>query len=247
MSFGTQVDLADLWQRFLDGRFCIENTFTHAERSVAIVRECRNQPLPARVGSILERAIRGESQKRIAIEHGLSASSVAQACAVGLNALGFWGTVSRAPLLLIVAAHALPGSPPFGRLDGVADGPAWAISVDVPGKRLQSVLSHSERNVARLLLEGRCQREIARLRQTSVHTVSNQITSVYRKLGISGRCELRALAAREFVAEASITSPVTASAIFGSSPTNLRTAAPRRGAFDASPAGTVGMGAPDVL
>jgi DNA-binding CsgD family transcriptional regulator len=51
-------------------------------------------------------------------------------------------------------------------------------------------LSAAEREVARAALEGRSNAEIAALRGTSVRTVANQLQSIFRKLGVSGRTEL---------------------------------------------------------
>ncbi|HYP99046.1 MAG TPA: LuxR C-terminal-related transcriptional regulator [Polyangiaceae bacterium] len=53
-------------------------------------------------------------------------------------------------------------------------------------------LSDSERAVAQLALRELSNREIAHQRQASAKTVANQLASAYKKLGISGRRELRA-------------------------------------------------------
>lgn len=51
-------------------------------------------------------------------------------------------------------------------------------------------LSAAEREVARAALEGLSNGEIAAARGTSVRTVANQLQSIFRKLGVSGRTEL---------------------------------------------------------
>lgn len=53
-------------------------------------------------------------------------------------------------------------------------------------------LTAAEREVLALLLAGRTNAEIARRRTTSVRTVANQLASLYRKLGVSGRREILA-------------------------------------------------------
>ena len=55
---------------------------------------------------------------------------------------------------------------------------------------LATRLTESELEVAELALHGHSNRSISRLRGTSMHTVSNQLRSVYRKLGIRARSEL---------------------------------------------------------
>jgi DNA-binding CsgD family transcriptional regulator len=55
-------------------------------------------------------------------------------------------------------------------------------------------LSAAELEVARHILAGRSNAEIARLRACSRSTVANQVASVFRKLGVASRSELAALA-----------------------------------------------------
>jgi DNA-binding CsgD family transcriptional regulator len=62
----------------------------------------------------------------------------------------------------------------------------------VPVQRPLARLSHAERYIATCLLNGMRSEVIARERGTSPRTVSNQITSIYHKLGISSRRELLA-------------------------------------------------------
>jgi len=54
------------------------------------------------------------------------------------------------------------------------------------------VLTPAERAVAREVLEGHSNAEIARRRNSSPRTVVNQLAAVYRKLGVSSRAELAA-------------------------------------------------------
>jgi DNA-binding CsgD family transcriptional regulator len=53
-------------------------------------------------------------------------------------------------------------------------------------------LSPAEHAVASLALRGRSNNEIGRLRGTSARTIANQLSAIYRKLGVSSRRELRA-------------------------------------------------------
>jgi DNA-binding CsgD family transcriptional regulator len=55
-------------------------------------------------------------------------------------------------------------------------------------------LSSAESDVARHILAGRSNSEIAALRRCSVRTVANQVASLFRKLGVRSRLELVALA-----------------------------------------------------
>ena len=54
-------------------------------------------------------------------------------------------------------------------------------------------LTPSERAVAELAAAGLSNRRIAELRETSLRTVANQLTSAYKKLGLTSRRELSVL------------------------------------------------------
>ena len=62
---------------------------------------------------------------------------------------------------------------------------------------LPATLSCAERHVARMLVEGRALPQIAAARRTTTRTVSNQLRSIFGKLGVTGRLELIALLARD--------------------------------------------------
>jgi DNA-binding NarL/FixJ family response regulator len=51
-------------------------------------------------------------------------------------------------------------------------------------------LSVAEREIVRALVEGRSNKEIANERGTSHRTVTNQLRSIYDKLGVTGRIDL---------------------------------------------------------
>jgi DNA-binding CsgD family transcriptional regulator len=55
---------------------------------------------------------------------------------------------------------------------------------------LSKDLSDAEKEVAKLLLAGRSNAEIAAARGRSVRTVANQVASIFRKLRVGSRLEL---------------------------------------------------------
>ena len=57
-------------------------------------------------------------------------------------------------------------------------------------------LTPAEREILEQVLAGRSNAEIGRCRGRSPRTVANQITSLFRRLGVASRFELFALAAR---------------------------------------------------
>jgi DNA-binding CsgD family transcriptional regulator len=64
----------------------------------------------------------------------------------------------------------------------------------LPAHLAQS-LTRAEKEVALLVLEGASNAEISRRRGRSLNTVINQVSSIYRKLGVTSRQELASLSA----------------------------------------------------
>jgi DNA-binding CsgD family transcriptional regulator len=71
-----------------------------------------------------------------------------------------------------------------GRSDLVLAATAAADWSRVPG------LTASELEITRLLIQGKPNNEIARLRETSMHTVENQVASLLRKSNTRNRFDL---------------------------------------------------------
>jgi DNA-binding NarL/FixJ family response regulator len=55
---------------------------------------------------------------------------------------------------------------------------------------LPASLTPAEREVARAILDGRTNAEIARARRTTLRTVANQVSSILSKVGVGSRSEL---------------------------------------------------------
>ena len=83
------------------------------------------------------------------------------------------------------------------RVDGQLVGSPRLISCALPGASLAARLTPSERSVANLMIEGKTHVEIAADRGTTLRTTANQLASIFAKLGVSGRGELRSKAIRE--------------------------------------------------
>lgn len=66
----------------------------------------------------------------------------------------------------------------------------FVLSIPSLVESLPEALTAAEREVARMLLEGKSNRDVARVRGTSVRTIANQVGSIFRKLRVSGRVEL---------------------------------------------------------
>jgi DNA-binding NarL/FixJ family response regulator len=141
---------------------------------------------------IFERVLFGTSPKVVAAELGCSSSTVATAVAFCMRSMGF--TCKRIPPLLVVLTRALRSQPQRLHLniERVAhhDGERQLVTSARLERHLSPSLSVGELAVISMVVEGESHAEIARRRRTSVRTVANQIASVYKKLGVSGRMDL---------------------------------------------------------
>lgn len=84
-------------------------------------------------------------------------------------------------------------SPPAGTraysLDDIDDD-IVVLSFPATPVTAETRLGDAEREVAAMAARGLSNREIARARGTSERTVANQLSTIFRKLGVSSRVEL---------------------------------------------------------
>jgi DNA-binding CsgD family transcriptional regulator len=202
----TPVALSAIWDHLVTGRWAVVDSFSVGDRSY-LAFDLRavtagRQRLTERQLDILERTLSAPCQKVVAIELGRTASTVAWSLAQSLRAMGFSCQASRVPTFLVAAIHAHYGTTEISeaRFRGWGEGSmAFGIaSIPRPDLCLSPLLTSTEYAVTRLLADGHSRSEIAALRNASTRTVANQVSAVFRKLGVSGRLELLAYAARTF-------------------------------------------------
>ncbi|HEY3493567.1 MAG TPA: LuxR C-terminal-related transcriptional regulator [Polyangiaceae bacterium] len=182
------------WQKLLNGELryvgsSCDRSGCYGVLALRAPEEARRFRLNDRSSNILERALRGERQKAIAIDFGISDAAVANTLAQCRRKLGFTCRSAELPLAFVLLAQAAangrdvrvsPGSAPdevvvgFERLDT---------------SRLRS-LTRAEAEVISGLIQGLSQQEIARERKARWRTVVNQLATARRKLPVSGRVEL---------------------------------------------------------
>jgi DNA-binding CsgD family transcriptional regulator len=201
-----RIELAALWDELIAGSCKIES-WSHAEESWSMVISRRPKPsasagmaLRQRDIEILERALLSGGRKQVAVEAGLSCSSIAVIMQSCFQFMGLSCLPSRIPGLLVAAAHARhhQGAKFQSYLSGKS-APLFAqqtIRVARPDAGLDAWLAPAEHAVIHLLIEGMSYAEIAQARHTSVRTVANQVASGFRRLDVSGRAELLCLLAR---------------------------------------------------
>ncbi len=199
-------ELAALWGELVAGTCKIESSLYDPGTWAVVVT---HDPEPAfgplgrlrtRDAEILEQALIRGVRKSVAVEAGLSCSSVAVILQSCFHFMGLSCLPSRIPPLLVAAAHARLHHD-SGGWTGARPVPGTKflrqkISVARPDTALAAWLAPAEHAVVGFLVEGKSYAEIARLRETSVRTVANQIASAFRRLGVSGRSDLLCLLAR---------------------------------------------------
>lgn len=189
------VELASLWEQLLSGQLSVVGSYCSSGRCHAeLRRECR-RAVPTVPRRLLERFFLGQSQKSLALEHALSHATVAAHCSAALHAFAPGTRAAHAPVLIVMAAHAARGASlaPAVVEEGGSDGRLLA-QVPIPGVTFKDRLTAAEQAVAELTIQGAFHEAMARARGTSRRTIANQLASIYFKVGVSARNELRAKA-----------------------------------------------------
>jgi DNA-binding CsgD family transcriptional regulator len=201
-----RVELAAIWDELIAGT-CKVESWSHGEHTWAMVvsrgpnlTSVRSPGLRHRDIEILEQALLCGVRKHVAVEAGLSCSSIAVILQGCFQFMGLTCLPSRIPGLLVAAAHARhhQASNHQALLRGRTERQfsQQTITVPRPDVALKAWLAPAEHAVVNLLVEGHCYAEIAEARQTSIRTVANQVASGFRRLGVSGRAELLCTLAR---------------------------------------------------
>lgn len=188
-----------LWSGLLAGRYSAVDRFESDGRRFVVVY--RNEPhsppwrasesgaedpraLRAGERRVVELVALGASVKEAAYALGISPDAARQALDLALRKLGLGG---RSELAAWFAGARTAVSLRVGQAD---------LEVLVTGSQanleLPDVLTAAEREVAEAVVRGHSNAEIARARGTSVRTVANQMRTLFEKLGVGSRGELRA-------------------------------------------------------
>ncbi len=193
------IALSELWSRLGAREFVVvAAAATDESASLTLVTA---EPLLAdssieRSLSILRRVLLGETQKAVAANCSIAASTVAMHCSRALLRMGAPKLTTRTPLVLVMAAHASAGFDfPFACVEGGSDG-ARRVVMRLADSYSAPHLSSVERDILRGLICGLDNTEIAKRRGTSRRTIANQLGSLFRKFGVSGRGELLAKLSR---------------------------------------------------
>jgi DNA-binding NarL/FixJ family response regulator len=174
------------WDAVSAGRWSLVDRFDSDGRRFVVAY--RNPPgvldprrLTPREESVAALAALGQSNKEVAVTLGITASTVATLLAAALAKLGlssrtqlpiFWRDLQGQPWALHPSEAALVGLSHREDPSGMA------------------VLTPAERAVAKGILDGMSDKDIARARNGSRRTVARHAAAIYRKLGVRSRVEL---------------------------------------------------------
>jgi DNA-binding CsgD family transcriptional regulator len=197
MQWATSELLPDLTlDSFLNGSIrLVEMGRSGAMCRLIVCRQARPDKgaLSLRERSVVRRLALGQCQKVVAYDFGLAHTTVSSHLRGALDKLGL-GRWEHA--VLVAAALEAPGTRVEPLDDVATSAPAWGtcgpffgILCELSQSSLLA-LTEAEREVALLVVDGCANSEIGVRRRSSPRTVANQISSVFRKLRVHGRCEL---------------------------------------------------------
>lgn len=170
-----------LWPAVIDGRWTLIDRFEENGRRYLLAVQNPAGPqvraLSARERSAIAAMTRGEANKSIAIEHGVSEATISRITNSALAKLG----IGIADLL--AASNAAPEILELARVRlGLVTLPSTFTGMEH--------LTAAERAVVHGVLRGSRTATIARERGVAARTVTNQLASAFQKLGVRSRREL---------------------------------------------------------
>jgi DNA-binding CsgD family transcriptional regulator len=184
-----------LWWGLTHGALSVVHSDSDGQHAVLRIRpQLPAAPWSLRANAVdaFERVLLGCAQKVVAIDLSMPLPSLSSTLRQLTQNMGFRCCVSRIPVAVPLLLHALRRRA-FHDLR-VSRSPGLEHEIRVSVRHRYGVvarhLSSGERDVALRLLEGQSYLEIARQREVSVRTVANQLSSVFRKVGASGRFDL---------------------------------------------------------
>ena len=196
-----KADLRAVWEQVADRHLELRAAGHSSGWMVALLGDgSSSEPLTYGEREILVPVLCGRQQKQAAGDSKIACSTASKRYTLGAKRLGLHG--APIPLPLIVAAQAWASKDSLA-----ADARGFTFRrrgqhyflIGVPRPDFSGVggLTPAERDVASRCVEGQSKVEIARIRSTSLSTISCQIRSVYSKCKSTGRYALVAYAAAE--------------------------------------------------
>lgn len=192
----TPASWLEIWTKLMAAELRFKKAVWNDGRCIAVFRRSaatsRHYGLTPRERNVLVRTLQGERQKLIAAEAKIAASTVANSLKSARMKLGFEDRLDAAPLATLLVANGTENASPYPQRNiySIGAGEWYMASSPRPDWSGFPDVTKSERSIAMAIIEGQSNTEIARTRDTSVHTVENQVASLFRKVDASGRFDL---------------------------------------------------------
>jgi DNA-binding CsgD family transcriptional regulator len=186
----------EVWTQLIRAEICFRSSLWSQGKCIVVFRRSRDPSrqcaLTERERKVLRQTLRGERQKLIAAEARIATSTVANCLKSAMLKLGFSSRLDAAPLATLTLSHSERGHIADARRPVFSVGQGEFIVATAPAPRWQRFpkVTNSEREICSFIIQGKSNTDIARIRATSIHTVENQVASLFRKLGASGRFDL---------------------------------------------------------
>jgi DNA-binding NarL/FixJ family response regulator len=183
-----------LWQDIASGRLVVVRHQDENGRRYLHVQAPRDRrdadALSEREHQVVSHRVDGQGLKRIAAELGVSVPTVTRCLARALRKLGLRSEMDL-PAVFGAGLRDRFRKPPGLRVErALPEGDKLVISFRIATADWQKQLTRTEVEVARQVLAGLSNADIALRRDTAVRTIANQVASIYRKLRVRSRLEL---------------------------------------------------------
>jgi DNA-binding CsgD family transcriptional regulator len=191
---GTEVDLRRVWVSLEAGEAGALDAFLTERHAVVVVdpRTGSRSASNERNLSFLRYTVECASVTAAAIDFDVSASAGSLRMSNALRGMGLAASGLRIPLPVALLAHAAACPRPHlaRRISDPAQPELAVIYTARPDLAWRPSFPPAEWEATKLLVEGLTHAEIAKARRVAKRTVANQLSSAFRRLGVSGRLEL---------------------------------------------------------
>jgi DNA-binding CsgD family transcriptional regulator len=186
----------EVWSKLVHAKVRFRSTLWANDRCVVLFQQSKSNArqfaLTDRELLVLRRTLNGESQKELAATQGLSSSTIGASLKSAMLKLGFPTQRHTLPIAALTWSHdhghgATRARPP---VYAVAHGESVLAATGLVDWNRVPRLTSGEREITRLLIQGKLNSEIAYSRNTSLHTVENQVASLLRKAKAHNRFDL---------------------------------------------------------
>jgi DNA-binding CsgD family transcriptional regulator len=171
-------------------RYCV--TLDDPSGSVLVFRrgrrDKRHYAVTPREAAMLQRTLLGETQKEIAESEGVAPSTASNCVRSAMVKMGFRSRMEMAPFAALAMSQHHKEGEGGARIFSAHQGEVIFARAEVDWARGPR-LTDCEAEIAKLILLGKSNQDIAIVRRTTVGTAQNQVACLFRKFQVSGRFE----------------------------------------------------------